>query len=99
MAGTRRSRKQSIVKTKKRIYGTGKIAKAVALSSMPIVASAFAKSKEKAIKKLKAKKVKKVVSSSKATPKVAVKRKHVGATKVSHSEYDKQKNQWVRHYN
>ena len=41
----------------------------------------------------------KVAASSNVTPKVVVKRKHVGATKVSHSEYDKQKNQWVRHYN
>jgi hypothetical protein len=41
----------------------------------------------------------KVAAISKATPKVVVKRRHVGATKVSHSEYDPQKNQWIRHYN
>ncbi len=40
-----------------------------------------------------------ILARSKATLKVVVKRKHVGATKVSHSEYDKQKNQWIRHYN
>ena len=41
----------------------------------------------------------KVAARSKATPKVVVKRRYVGATKVSHSEYDPQKNQWIRHYN
>ena len=102
MAGTRRSRKQSIVKTKKRIYGTGKIAKAGADFWRPIVASAFAKSKEKTIKKLtKAKKVKQVLKKE-TKPVVWRNSKLVGRTRVANklrSRYDPKTDQWIKKTN